>query len=253
MTRLFRIITVLATGFWVAVFSMGVNAQATSHQTYTWKKPAKTVTFNAITNNPSIGDERNFLKVKPYQSATYTDSLAVSDGQEVVLMAYYDNDAASNYNLKAKNTRIQISIPSISAKSLTVNASVSSDNSAPTLVTDSTSLNADAPFSLKYEVGSAQLWNNYMRGAKLSDAVVGEGAKLGTDKLDGLVPGGPKYSGYVTLKAKVQFAKTSASTGSVGVVNGVPNTGPGDVAALFGGATALGALGHRLNAARRRR
>ena len=252
MTRLYRFLILLTTISWLGVLTVAVSAQDTTRSTYSWTQPAKTVTFNAITNNPSFGDERNFLRVRPFESNTYTDSLRVADGQEVVIMAYYDNDAASNYNLKAKNTQLKITIPLRSDKLISVSSSLMADNAKPTIVTDSTNLNADSAFSLKYEAGSAQIWNNYLRGQKLPDSVTSIGTQIGTTTMNGTIPGGAASSGYVTIKAKVQYAKTNASTGSVGVIGGVPNTGPGDVAALFAGATAFGAIAHRLNAARRR-
>lgn len=248
MSRLFKILSLFTAGLWLVLFPMA--AAADSQPTYTWEAPAKNITFNAITDNPSIGDERDFTLVRPLSSNDYTDNLKVSDGQEVVIMAYYDNDAASNYNLQAKDTRVRINIPAVSAKSVTVTGYVTADNAKPQIVNDNATFSADSVFSLKYESGSGQIWNNYLRGDKLPDAVVSDdGALIGTSSLDGVIPGGPAGSGYVTIRAKVQFAKESVSTQTVGVV---ANTGPGQTAGLFFLASFAAAILHRVYLARRR-
>src|SRR5437588_2986477 len=105
MTRLYKLLSIFTASSWLALFPMAAHADS-SVKTFTWKKPAQVVTFNAITDNPAIGNEHNFLLVRPFASSDYSDNLKVTDGEEVVVMAYYDNDAATNYNLKAKNTRV---------------------------------------------------------------------------------------------------------------------------------------------------
>lgn len=248
-----RILPVLVTLSALFIMPATSFAQSAARPTYTWKTPAKVITFNSITDNPQVGDERQFLLARDFQSNDYLHSLKVRNGQEVVIRAYYDNDVAANYNLKSKNTRLQMVLPTKTIAAQTVYSYISSDNAKPQVVADSVSFTADQPFNLKYEAGSAQIWNNANRGTKLSDGLVtSQGALLGYSKLDGVVRGGAQYSGYVTIKAKVQFAKTSASTKSPGTVSGVPNTGPGDVAGLFIGATAISVIGHSLFSSRRR-
>jgi hypothetical protein len=227
------------------VMPVSVYAQDVSRPTFTWAKPAGYVTFNSITNNPSVGDERKFFLARPLAGNDYVDNLKVTDNEEVVLRAYYDNDAAANYKLEAKNVRVRIDMPAITAKSSSATAYILSDNAKPTVVSDSTGFSADQPFNLVYEPGSAQLWNNALRGFKLSDSIISQqGTIIGYNKLDGVIQSGPQYSGYVTIKARVHMAKTTASQGTVGTINGVPNTGPGNVLGLFAGASAVGAAAH---------
>ncbi|HET9850048.1 MAG TPA: hypothetical protein VFP35_00235 [Candidatus Saccharimonadales bacterium] len=261
-----RVLNLLTAVLIVAAVSFPVLA-AGARQTFTWQKPAGYVTFNSITNNPAVGNEENFLAVRDLNQANYSQSLKVNNGQEIVFRIYYDNNAGHNLNLTAKNTRLSLAIPAKSAKTAVATAYISADNAKPELVSASATLSADSPFSLHYEKGSAQIWNNTWRGKTLSDSIVSSGVQLGYKSLDGKVPGGAKASGYVTVKAKVNFSQNSASqngggaaAGAIGGSNSgkggqpaeVPNTGPGSLLAIFLAVSAAGYLG-RLVIARRSR
>jgi hypothetical protein len=210
---------------------------AQDRQTFTWNKPANYVTFNSITDNPKVGDERNFLLVRDVNSSTFADQLNVQSGQEIVLQIYFDNNAGSNLNLKAQNTRVRVNLQPSANKSATITAYIMANNANPKTVSDTSVLSSDRDFSLAYEKGSAQIWNNTLRGNKLSDDINSQaGALIGYGKLDGIIQGGAQYSGYVTLKIKVG----SVAAGSTNV----PNSGPGNVIALIALATLLGAAAH---------
>jgi hypothetical protein len=236
MTRLFKLLS-LSVIAWLAVFQASALAATDPRPTYTWQKPADHITFNSITDNPLVGDERQFLWTRGVNDSNFSFPLNVTDNEEVVLQVYYHNNAASNLNLKAKNTRVQIVMPTKTDSTQVVDSFVSADNANPGTVNAVVSLKGSQPFNLVYETGSAKMWNNSVKGASVSDEVVTkQGALIGYEKTDGVVQGGSQYSGFITIKARVHYAKTSASTGTTGVVN----TGPGQTAALFV-FTALGA------------
>jgi opacity protein-like surface antigen len=223
----------------LAFFPMTVFAQD-ARQTFTWNKPANFITFNSITDNPAIGDERNFAQVRNISDGRLADQMSVRDGQEIVLQVYFNNNAGANLKLKANNTRVRIVLPSAAAKNATITGYITADNAKPASVSDAVSLTSDTAFSLNYEKGSAQIWNNALRGASLSDAIVSsDGAQIGYDKIDGLIQGGPQYSGYVTIKVRV-----SVQRGLVLSTGKVPNSGPGDVLAIFLAAVLIGAVFH---------
>lgn len=188
-----------------------VHAVATwgpNRPTFTWAHPATYITFNSITDNPQYGDERTFF------DGTYVsnpgaaqDKLTVSnDNQELSLRVYFHNNAASNLNLVAKNTKVQIKLPTQTATNSSASAYIMADNATPFAVGDTVDFTGSEPFTLEYENGSAQLWNNIFRGAQLSDSVVStDGALVGYDKIDGKVPGCEKFSGFVTIKVRVHM------------------------------------------------
>jgi hypothetical protein len=219
-----------------AFIIFGGAAAAAGLTAYTLQNPASQPVFNMITNNPTYGDERNFLGVRDIANATSASSLAIKPGQELALTVYFDNDAKS-VSQAATNSKIRIALPASTSKNLTVKAFVSADNTTPSEVTDSVSLTSSQPVKLVAEPGSARLWNNVWRGQQLSDSISGSGGLIGYNELDGKVPAGLAYSGYVTLKVRVSSAVSSNGTA-------VPNTGPGNVIGLFLGVSAVASLFH---------
>ena len=84
--------------------------------TYTNESPAPYATFNSITNNVAVGDERNFVRVGEVGSTEpYRDEIEVVPGKEYEVYVYYHNDAASNTNKDgygmATNTRVSSGYP----------------------------------------------------------------------------------------------------------------------------------------------
>ncbi len=180
--------------------------------TFTWAHPANYITFNSITDNPSVGDERHFHTANEVGVANYTHNLPVRDGEEVTLRTYFHNNAASNLNLVATNTRVKMLLSSANTPA-TDHASVSyisADNSNPGAVWDTAHLTSDKAFTLDYEAGTAKLFNNvFTTGTGLSDSIVTDaGALVGYDHIDGKVPGCGDFSGYVTIRVKIHVKET---------------------------------------------
>lgn len=190
-----------------AVFAWGP-----SRPTYTIEHPADHVTFNSITNNPNIGDERNFVGIREVGSAnTWYDTMKVQDGKEYYVRMYVHNNAASNLNLVAENTTAKFNLPTTTGKSIQVDGFLSADNATPREVYDSATFTGDADFNLAYVSGSLKYENNVFgsNGTALPESIfTSAGAKLGYDKLDGKIPGCFQYAGYVTFKVKPQVAKS---------------------------------------------
>lgn len=175
--------------------------------TFTWAHPASYITFNSITDNPSVGDERKFFGVADANATQYHNDLTVHDNQELSMRVYFHNNAASNLNLVATNTRIQVKLPT-NTNSTTQSAAayIIADNAKPVAVADTVNINGANPFTLTYEPGTAQLWNNVFRGQHLSDGIVGSnGALIGYNAIDGKVPGCSEFSGWVTIKVRVHM------------------------------------------------
>jgi hypothetical protein len=227
----------------ISLILLGLSPKAlAADQTYTWEKPPSHVVFNKITNNPKAGDERLFLSVRDIKSSAGQRSLTVQPGQELALTVYFDNNANKS-SLVASSSKVKITFPGNYDKSFSATSTVSANNADPSSSSDAVTITSSQPVRLVYEAGSAKIWNNVWRGQSLSDTIINNGTAIGYDKLDGNVPGGPSYSGYVTIKVLVA-AQTAAS--------GVPNTGPGDVIGIFAGASAAGTAIHLTITGRRR-
>ncbi len=204
----------------VAVYAWGPN-----RETFTIEKPSDHVQFNSITNNPNIGDERNFVGIREVGSAnTWYDDMTVQEGKEYFVRMYVHNNAASNLNLVAENVTAKFNLPTTTGKSVQVNGFLNASNvgadgkgnkGAFAEVYDHATFKSDRDFNVAYIKDSLKYENNKFgaNGTALPESIfTSAGAKLGYDKLDGKIPGCFEYAGYVTFKIKPQFAKETNFT-----------------------------------------
>lgn len=187
-----------------------VLAWGPERPTFTMENAANYVTFNSITNNPSIGDERNFVGIRENGSVNvWYDDVNVQPGKEYIVRMYVHNNAATNLNLVAENVTAKFNLPTSTGKSLQVNGFVSASNATPREVYDHATFTSDKNFNLDYIEGSLKYENNAFgaAGTALPESIfTSTGALLGYDKLDGKIPGCMEYSGYVSFKVQPQFA-----------------------------------------------
>lgn len=180
------------------------------------------VTFNSFTNVPGIGDERNFFNGKYADAGSvYSDPMPeVKGGDDLTLEVYVHNNADSSLNASgigvAKNTTVQVKLPTDVAKSQQATAYITADNASPKQIYDTLDFGAanGGYFSLSYVPGSASVQyadaNGTSVNKKLSDSIVTSGVKIGPN-LDGTVDGCFKYVEYVTLHVKVNVPQYSLS------------------------------------------
>jgi hypothetical protein len=175
------------------VFAWGPN-----RETFTIDNPSDHVQFNSITNNPNIGDERNFVGIREVGSSNvWHDNMNVQDGKEYFVRMYVHNNAASSLNLVAENVTAKFNLPTTTGKSVQVNGFLSASNvgadkngnaGAYAEVYDHATFNSDKNFNLAYVGGSLKYENNVFgpNGTALPETIfTSAGAKLGYDKLDG--------------------------------------------------------------------
>lgn len=178
--------------------------------TFTTATPARYVTFNSIIDNPSQGDERDFMLVRDSadSNSTYSNQANLTAGHQYVVYMYYHNNAAANLNLKALNTYVRAEIPAIvsnGSNGVVANSYVTSSNAKPNEVHDDISFNnaTGGDIALRYVPGSATIHNfGATNGQALSDSIVTSGAIIGYNALDGVVQGCNKYAGYVTFNVQ---------------------------------------------------
>ena len=186
-----------------------------SRPTFTVANPADHITFNSITDNPNVGDERNFVVVKDAANTNdggWQDNVTVQPGKEYLVRVYVHNNAASSLNLTAINTRVMASVPNTTGKNVSISGFVTADNATPNKIWDDIHFNSGNDFNLTYVPGSAEIYNNgYAAGGagkSLSDNIVtSTGALIGYNGPDGKVPGCFQYANYVYFKVKPQFPK----------------------------------------------
>lgn len=208
--RLLRVSSVAAV-LAISVFgSIAALAWGPERQTYTIDKPADKITFNAITNNPNHGDERNFTLAKKTSEGTdqWRDVINVTENSEYTIRIYVHNNAAANLNLVAENTRVKASIPNILANEVKIQGQISASNASPQGVWDQVVFKSDSrKFNIAYIAGTAMYYNNInpSQGFKISDDVItNNGALIGYEKMDGRIPGCFQYSGILSFKVRTQ-------------------------------------------------
>ena len=196
------------------VIPASIFAWGPDRPTYTIANPANHVTFNSIIDNPSQGDERNFVQVRDANAGneTYADSTNLTAGHQYVIFIYYHNNAASNLNADgtgiAHNAYVKAQIPAVVTNGSTDTKAVGyvgASNANPGEVWDDISFSntTGSDIALRYVPGSATIHSfGPVNGQTMSDNIVTTGASIGYDSLNGELPGCNEYAGYVTLRVQ---------------------------------------------------
>lgn len=185
-------------------------------QTFTWSNPADHVCFNSMTDNPEIGDEANFVRVrKAGGHDKFVDNVIVEPGEEYEVNIYYHNNASASLNEGdrrgiAENVRLRMNYIASTlnaGEAAVIRGTISSSNAIPKEVWDTAYLNAKEAVGLRYVPNSAVLHNTGSLGGTVlnDDAVFGKdgGTFIGYSKnYWGLIPGCNEFAGYVTFRLK---------------------------------------------------
>ncbi len=179
---------------------------------FTWNTPAAAYpVFNSITDNPSIGDERNFVRVKEYGTdAYYDDNVYAVPGKEYEVYIYYHNNADLFWDTyaTAKGVMLQVDMPErvLKGKTAVIKGSISSENTTPKKVWDSAFLTATEDIRFSVVPNSAVLHSFGETDGYLLDLneVFSEGALFSPSiNTPGEIP--EESSGYITLRIKADL------------------------------------------------
>ena len=193
-------------------------------QTFTLEQPATSPTFNSITNNPVIGDERNFVRIREAGAGQFTDAVQVQPGRNYEVYIFFHNNASAIFNTDAArsgiavNTRMRSSFPSrLSAGSRgTVIGEITSgtlldgvwtnSNVNPPRVWDEAFIYTDYDVRISFIPASARIFNNGNLNNSLmsTDLFSSTGTFIGYNNFDGLLPGCTQYAGYVIYQIRVE-------------------------------------------------
>ena len=190
-------------------------AYGPDRQTYTMEHPADHVTFNSITNNPTYGDEREFVTVKDNTAGgAPTGKATLVPGHTYTVQMYVHNDASStlndaahDYKGIARDTTVRAVLPTSVSGNDTVDGYVSASNATPGTVYDTAALSSNGRVNLQYVAGSATL-HTWKQQTKLSDAMFGNGVRVGSGDAAGTDISGNwngciDYAGTVTYQFTV--------------------------------------------------
>lgn len=199
----------------LAICAPSAYAWGPERKTFTMENPAPYNTFNSITDNPDVGDERNFFRVRDVNQDKrgeeaineWTDAIELKDGGEYEACVYVAN-SAENRSSQAENVHVSVNMPtkdSVFGYAFVVNAFVSADNAKPKQIWDNVVLKSEYPFHVK--IISAVYYNNIKTekssGFKLGeDLFTRKGSLIGYRKMDGMMPASFAASGYVLIRFK---------------------------------------------------
>lgn len=213
-------IKLIAAGLAVALAPLAapgnVLAWGPERPTYTNEQPADHATFNSITNNAAVGDERDFVRIEEKNSGRkYSSEIILEAGKQYEVYIYYHNDASETYNDAAHNlvgVARDVRLASDFPKSLEANergavtGRITSSNAQPEAVWDEAYVTAKEAMTLHYVTGSAKIYNQWkVNGSTLSTNLFSStGTFIGLNELNGVILGCDKYSGQVvyTIQTK---------------------------------------------------
>ncbi|MBR2795674.1 DUF11 domain-containing protein [Candidatus Saccharibacteria bacterium] len=188
------------------------SAWGPERPTFTMARPATYPTFNSITDNPTIGDERDFVRVGEINAdvTNLKNEIEVVPGKQYLVYIYFHNNASSTYNDSAHNnsgvalrTRMSSSFSTVitPAEKGTITGTITADNSNPLSVWDEAYMTTKSDkVLLSYVAGSAKIYNDWKANGSVmpSSLFTEEGTLVGLNALNGVIPGCEEYHGVVT-------------------------------------------------------
>ena len=201
-----------------------VNAWGPQRETFTMQNPPDFITFDSITDNPDVGDERNFLRVRDADEQYWgedttngwTDTISnMQEGHTYDVRLYVHNNGIEGRYI-AQDVRAHINLPTgsdVFGKQFEVNGYLYASNAQPQEIWDNIVLKSDKEFHVK--VVSSKYYNNVRTeatdGFDLGDELInskgtGSGALLGYDQMNGYITSCLPFSGYVLVKIQPVFA-----------------------------------------------
>ena len=177
--------------------------------TFTWDDPAPYATFNSITDNPGVGDERNFVQIREVNQQYYQDEVTLEAGKTYEVYIYYHNNADAHDIGKtaigiADGAAVKSSFPATvkAGERATVTATIFANDTNPLAVWDGAYMNPNQDLYLRYVPGTATIHNGgALNGQSIGpDYLFGDGALLGYNNFSGILPGCNEYAGYITYQ-----------------------------------------------------
>ena len=195
------------------------SAWGPDRPTYKMKTPPDHPTFNSITDNNVIGDERDFVRVTEVGgNGKYVNELKITPGKTYEVYIFYHNNAASNLNASGKGVADKVKVRSTfpskinSSNKGTINATISAANTTPASVWDEAYLTTDSKqdVELHYVNATAKIKNQgKLNNTILSTELFTTGDYIGYNSLSGTLPGCSEFSGHIVYHIRAEQAGSS--------------------------------------------
>ena len=187
-----------------------VNQNNTKHQ---FNDDIRFPVFNSIVNHPEYGDEGQFIHIRALGGEQWSRNITIQDGMQYEVEVFYKNDALPKYNNEENNycsvatkTTMAISVPSKLSGDGKIIVKITSLNSQNEAI-DEISLIApnDDNRTINWILGSGKIYNKWKSNEQILPSWLfsyPEGALLGCNEVNGIIPGGDDYSGKVRFFLK---------------------------------------------------
>ena len=180
------------------------------------------ITFNSITKDGKIGDERNFVgaRLTSGNASVYNaNEINVEDGQTYTIRPYVHNNSPKGEDAIAKGVGVSFSLPTTVASEQTIIGYLDADAPVtPTRYWDEVTLKSSDDFYIEYVQGSAQ-YRNENGTFKLADTVINGKTLIGYTSMNGEIPGCFKYDGEATIQVKVHNSVNAKVAKTVRIKN----------------------------------
>lgn len=180
------------------------------------------ITFNSITKDGKIGDERNFVgaRLTSGNASVYNaNEINVEDGQTYTIRLYVHNNSPKGEDAIAKGVGVSFSLPTTVASEQTIIGYLDADAPVtPTRYWDEVTLKSSDDFYIEYVQGSAQ-YRNENGTFKLADTVINGKTLIGYTSMNGEIPGCFKYDGEATIQVKVHKSVNAKVAKTVRIKN----------------------------------
>ncbi len=170
--------------------------------------------FNSIISHPKFGNERQFVRIRSIGEKQWYRSVCLQEGLQYDVEIFFRNDSSSQYNGKAYNHKgvavkstVAINLPQVIDGEGKLLVKISAENAREDSVDEivlSTSVNER--LKIKYIAGSAKILNEWKTNENIMPSTLfnyPKGTLIGLNELNGVIPGGDEYAGYIRFVIEV--------------------------------------------------
>ena len=179
-------------------------------------------TFNSCTDHPQFGDETQFVRIRKHGESEWLRSIGVSANKQYHIDVFFRNDANPQYNTSdydhcgvAFRTAMYVDFPEyVNSKGGSIFVKIKADNMTKD-VSDSVAIIVEGKDALRirYVPGSAIIYNGWKANEQVLPSSLfsfRRGALLGMNELNGVIPGGDRYTGHVQFVLETKDTSSSS-------------------------------------------
>jgi hypothetical protein len=167
-----------------------------------------TLTFNSTYQNSNVGDERNFVTIKPASDTNdggWLDLVEVEPDTIYLVRAYVRLDGPANQ--AAANTVLKFNLPTCTGHRIGIGGILSASNTFPGTIWDGAEFWSRTDFNLALIPDSAVAYTNAGEFPLATNGLpTATGVPLGTGAMDGNFKPGYAAAAYVVFQVRAQVA-----------------------------------------------